>query len=134
MKHNALSVRRPPRVYSSQTRPREVRDRPLLRPVSVHAEAVEPAGSRTGECDLASVRRKGRARIPGFVISEPALVTAVGIHYVHFLIASIPHGVGSVPVADEHNLSGAGHRCRRDRKSTRLNSSHLVISYAVFRL
>src|SRR5256885_11951013 len=23
-------------------------------------------------------------------------------------------------------------RCRRDRKSTRLNSSHLVISYAVF--
>src|SRR5256885_12038815 len=27
--------------------------------------------------------------------------------------------------------SGAGH-CERDRKSTRLNSSHLVISYAVF--
>src|SRR2546426_5914564 len=25
-----------------------------------------------------------------------------------------------------------GGRCRRDRKSTRLNSSHLVISYAVF--
>src|SRR5256885_6967621 len=24
------------------------------------------------------------------------------------------------------------HHCRRDRKSTRLNSSHLVISYAVF--
>src|SRR3989454_2639089 len=26
----------------------------------------------------------------------------------------------------------AGRRARRDRKSTRLNSSHLVISYAVF--
>src|SRR5256885_3476907 len=26
----------------------------------------------------------------------------------------------------------AGSRCSRDRKSTRLNSSHLVISYAVF--
>src|SRR5256885_9075426 len=25
-----------------------------------------------------------------------------------------------------------GNQCRRDRKSTRLNSSHLVISYAVF--
>src|SRR5256885_4203680 len=28
--------------------------------------------------------------------------------------------------------SARARRCRRDRKSTRLNSSHLVISYAVF--
>src|SRR5688500_20084133 len=28
--------------------------------------------------------------------------------------------------------SSTSHRCRSDRKSTRLNSSHLVISYAVF--
>src|SRR5256885_12611718 len=30
------------------------------------------------------------------------------------------------------SLAGAGARAVRDRKSTRLNSSHLVISYAVF--
>src|SRR5256885_2598998 len=34
----------------------------------------------------------------------------------------------------EHGNPGAGNRAgaQRDRKSTRLNSSHLVISYAVF--
>src|SRR2546426_3743644 len=31
-----------------------------------------------------------------------------------------------------HLLSGADRSCAPDRKSTRLNSSHLVISYAVF--
>src|SRR5256885_16690148 len=30
------------------------------------------------------------------------------------------------------NAHGHGRNCARDRKSTRLNSSHLVISYAVF--
>src|SRR2546426_8133961 len=30
------------------------------------------------------------------------------------------------------SLAGEGQCARRDRKSTRLNSSHLVISYAVF--
>src|SRR3989454_3286226 len=37
-------------------------------------------------------------------------------------------------VVDVHINSLRRHcsRCRRDRKSTRLNSSHLVISYAVF--
>src|SRR5256885_12577142 len=38
--------------------------------------------------------------------------------------------------ADGHHAAGQGHRAPhdlpRDRKSTRLNSSHLVISYAVF--
>src|SRR5256885_7255451 len=31
-----------------------------------------------------------------------------------------------------HLCRWRSHRCQRDRKSTRLNSSHLVISYAVF--
>src|SRR5256885_5005163 len=31
-----------------------------------------------------------------------------------------------------HRIELAVARCREDRKSTRLNSSHLVISYAVF--
>src|SRR2546426_7961860 len=33
---------------------------------------------------------------------------------------------------DQRQQPGRTHRRRRDRKSTRLNSSHLVISYAVF--
>src|ERR1039457_7627327 len=48
---------------------------------------------------------------------------------------------GSADTSYGHLLSGAGSACRTqpfamtarsDRKSTRLNSSHLVISYAVF--
>src|SRR5438132_4581185 len=34
--------------------------------------------------------------------------------------------------ADDGLLNPAAHRARPDRKSTRLNSSHTVISYAVF--
>src|SRR5437763_8564359 len=33
---------------------------------------------------------------------------------------------------DRHRVSGSAGRARRDRKSTRLNSSHRCISYAVF--
>src|SRR2546426_3052049 len=35
-------------------------------------------------------------------------------------------------LGDQRPVTPAGHRHREDRKSTRLNSSHLVISYAVF--
>src|SRR5207302_8615939 len=43
------------------------------------------------------------------------------------------HGLGRA--ADERDESGAESRAdREDRKSTRLNSSHVKISYAVFRL
>src|SRR5688572_14910641 len=104
MEHNAFSVRRPPRVHGSQARPREVCDGPLLRTVCVHDENVQPAGSGARERDLASVGGKGRARIQPLVISKPALVSAVYIHYVHLLIASIPNRVWPVSIADEHNL------------------------------
>src|SRR3712207_7158760 len=40
---------------------------------------------------------------------------------------------GGVEAADEHRQDdGGGHRRITDRKSTRLNSSHANISYAVF--
>src|SRR2546426_6397323 len=44
------------------------------------------------------------------------------------------HAVAFAHDVMEQNVGGAGRRGRgeRDRKSTRLNSSHLVISYAVF--
>src|SRR5260221_9639222 len=49
------------------------------------------------------------------------------------------HGKPGVPGGDRQGLSGrcrgverSGESARLDRKSTRLNSSHTVISYAVF--
>src|SRR5207248_10219876 len=45
-------------------------------------------------------------------------------------------GLRAVPLPHGPRPQGQGHaapsRCRRDRKSTRLNSSHRTISYAVF--
>src|SRR5258708_14293013 len=38
----------------------------------------------------------------------------------------------AVPVAVDARLAPAAVRAHRDRKSTRLNSSHQIISYAVF--
>src|SRR2546426_7005532 len=47
------------------------------------------------------------------------------------LMPQSPHYAGKVVIlADEASLSSAEYTT--DRKSTRLNSSHLVISYAVF--
>src|SRR5438034_7778053 len=40
--------------------------------------------------------------------------------------------VADVPLAADPDHIGTQLQCRRDRKSTRLNSSHTVISYAVF--
>src|SRR5256885_8255495 len=40
--------------------------------------------------------------------------------------------VRSVRSSDRERAARLPHRQQRDRKSTRLNSSHLVISYAVF--
>src|SRR5256885_4257554 len=47
--------------------------------------------------------------------------------------AARERGLGAA-AADAHRRSaaGAGEQIHQDRKSTRLNSSHLVISYAVF--
>src|SRR5256885_11764041 len=74
--------------------------------------------------------------IPTALIGMLALTVCVGLswHY-HFYLQ--PHGnvpfitIGGVTVVGV--VASAGRQRReRDRKSTRLNSSHLVISYAVF--
>src|SRR2546426_3766085 len=41
-----------------------------------------------------------------------------------------PRDAVAAPFGARHRVTS--HKCERDRKSTRLNSSHLVISYAVF--
>src|SRR5256885_8522088 len=43
-----------------------------------------------------------------------------------------PHNLMSDTLGDELKLATGGKARELDRKSTRLNSSHLVISYAVF--
>src|SRR5256885_10988421 len=56
----------------------------------------------------------------------PGAAAANALFTVPFLLAAIFN------VAPALIVQPTGHREQRDRKSTRLNSSHLVISYAVF--
>src|ERR1039457_7388073 len=51
------------------------------------------------------------------------------------LLNTVPGAMIAVPLAEPSGTGPAGllvNKSSRDRKSTRLNSSHLVISYAVF--
>src|SRR5256885_7954854 len=63
-----------------------------------------------------------RPQVVGFCIARHAAL-AVEDRYVELVL------VNSVPLRRSDQLPRVGNR---DRKSTRLNSSHLVISYAVF--
>src|SRR2546426_7499695 len=68
---------------------------------------------------------------------------AAGLQYAEYLPGD-PQGIGGMldDMPAGHNVEGIGgkasipefpmHHRETDRKSTRLNSSHLVISYAVF--
>src|SRR5690606_41467629 len=47
---------------------------------------------------------------------------------------SVWHRVEVFPLVAQHAADRTHHRLHKDRKSTRLNSSHVKISYAVFRL
>src|SRR2546426_8027841 len=73
------------------------------------------------------------ARQPGFSVPV-ALTLALGIGATAAVYALV-NGVliRPLPYAEASRLVEVGHTASRvDRKSTRLNSSHLVISYAVF--
>src|SRR3712207_8490874 len=68
--------------------------------------------------------------------SQPVLQREAGAHPVEPLVA-LAHEVRAVGVgaqAQGHDLGSDDHeqRAGKDRKSTRLNSSHANISYAVF--
>src|SRR6266496_5623890 len=58
--------------------------------------------------------------------------TATTEIYTLSLHDALPISGGSPPRPTRSVPSGRGHRSARDRKSTRLNSSHVEISYAVF--
>src|SRR5256885_9544746 len=83
--------------------------------------AATAAGSVVLGCGDRPIIAPTRARLIGGLLPDPA---ACGIeHVVVFMMEnrSFDHLLGWLPGAEG-----------RDRKSTRLNSSHLVISYAVF--
>src|SRR3712207_8265615 len=75
-------------------------------------------------------RRRGRAQEGGAVEPEVAVADAadgevVDVGHLHRVLARGPG-------APDRVVRPAGGRHREDRKSTRLNSSHANISYAVF--
>src|SRR3712207_8668180 len=55
-------------------------------------------------------------------------------HRTGFIPTPLPHAASGQHLRAEQQADGGGehHHGRRDRKSTRLNSSHANISYAVF--
>src|SRR6266566_10002802 len=91
---------------------------PLLGPVTAAAEAagVRP-GMRLGE---------GLATCPGLVLVDPD-PAAAELAWEEIVRSLEDAGFSVDPAA-----LGVAYFETRDRKSTRLNSSHLVISYAVF--
>src|SRR5205807_4468371 len=97
---------------------------------AVGDHAALPAFPTRRSSDLAGRTRQGRARtmaalsVRGCRGAGPAASAPAGRNRVSCPADHRPRTVSSGPVALR----------TRDRKSTRLNSSHLVIPYAVFRL
>src|SRR5947207_6675666 len=79
---------------------------------------------------------RNRASVFVLVLLEPRPPGSTLFPYTTLFRSSHPHRVESeLPGAEiEHALHDERARSRRDRKSTRLNSSHTVSSYAVFSL
>src|SRR5947208_8975767 len=82
-------------------------------------------GGENAEFSFSASPNVGRPEPPAIWIksSIPVLNAAILILSVHFPLR---------PPQFSCLKAGHGHGPRRDRKSTRLNSSHQIISYAVF--
>src|SRR5205807_6934387 len=63
---------------------------------------------------------------------EEGVVPEIGPDFVRALVRHRSHRMGMTRWQWSGGRRSYRFRCFRDRKSTRLNSSHLVISYAVF--
>src|SRR2546426_9245499 len=97
----------------------------------------ESADDRVAAGGVVAVNGDGQNEARHFARGDTWGITVVSLHNVppevaafrddvHFLPAILPNVTG------EEEPGGAVERKAPDRKSTRLNSSHLVISYAVF--
>src|SRR5438552_15454182 len=78
----------------------------------------------------------GHAFIFFFNHTTPTVLYTLSLHdalpiFPEEIRSSHPAGKQRIPRQDEPGLDG-GYAVFRDRKSTRLNSSHQIISYAVF--
>src|ERR1039457_2599476 len=62
----------------------------------------------------------------------PSEIYPLPLHDALPISKAVMPGSGPPILADDEDLPAPPRQARRDRKSTRLNSSHLVISYAVF--
>src|SRR5699024_12467289 len=71
-----------------------------------------------------------------FPIDENIEMTKELVEYAHSKGVSVEAEVGTVGGVEDGVTGGVKYadleECKRDRKSTRLNSSHVSISYAVF--
>src|SRR5256885_3713598 len=104
------------------------------RPLSI--EEVDVAAPKTGEV-LVKIVATGVCHTDAFTLSgrDPeGLFPAILGHEGGGIVQEVGAGVTSVRAGD-HVIplyTPECGECKLDRKSTRLNSSHLVISYAVF--
>src|SRR5437868_6478434 len=85
---------------------------------------------RSNELALHHVAAEKEAHRRGCYPGELPLLLEVSHQ---FWIHGIPHWRDRIrPLGCRHLLARRHFNCRQDRKSTRLNSSHVSISYAVF--
>src|SRR5256885_6509419 len=84
--------------------------------------------SRSGRGDEDPSNRGYKVRLKEGYFPTPPMDTMQNIRS-EMVATLIEMGI---PVEAHHHEVATGGQCEIDRKSTRLNSSHLVISYAVF--
>src|SRR5256885_3371227 len=75
------------------------------------------------------IRRPPRSTLFPYTTLFRSSVHVIVAGHIHDQVRELPAADLVHPLVEEHKQMA---RPKRDRKSTRLNSSHLVISYAVF--
>src|ERR1039457_3734022 len=102
--------------------------------ITVESEhAVKQGNTQSPKFTTNSASRLGMALMAmGFLLAAPyaKAQTAVSKADTNFILAAAQGGMTEVKLGELAAQKGT--RADVDRKSTRLNSSHLVISYAVF--
>src|SRR3989454_4583810 len=118
--HDALPISRPAAARGLAPRPHPQGARPRLRDRQDRRPGWQRADRALGRPDAARVRGRADATHPPHPearLHEPLQAARPG---------------GKRPPLGQAGGGCRGHAGNADRKSTRLNSSHLVISYAVF--
>src|SRR2546426_11459646 len=137
---SASSLTRHCLAKSKQTGPPRLRV-PLLKPLALHKVKTYPLAKRYSKVKLGESARpwKPGGTMTDFFAGLPDILAAKTLREVTDAIVkarlagkAVVVGMGAHPTKVGLNPVLVDLMERRDRKSTRLNSSHLVISYAVF--